>query len=185
MAFNATSQSKLDEILPIRGVCIGAPTPDGVQPFINWIKSDLIPRKVNTLVLRVDFGYEFKSYPELIAENALSKKDVKKLVKVCSEGGIDIIPQVNLLGHQSWSTKKNKLMEKYPQFNETPYVPIENQMEWPNEYGYYCLSYCPLHPDVHDIVFEVMDEIVDVFEAKAFHAGMDEVFYLGDDRCSR
>jgi hypothetical protein len=41
IVFNAPSQSKLDEILPIRGVCIGAPTPDGIQPFIDWIKNDL------------------------------------------------------------------------------------------------------------------------------------------------
>src|SRR5690606_35293907 len=29
------------------------------------------------------------------------------------------------------------------------------------------------------------DEIVEAFEADAFHAGMDEVFYLGDDSCPR
>ena len=146
------------------------------NPLSIGLKMTWFPEKINTLVLRVDFGYEFKPHPELIAENALSKKDVKKLVKACRDGEINIIPQLNLLEHQSWSTKKNTLMEKYPQFNETPYVPIEQKMEWPNEYGYYCLSYCPLHPDVHHVVFDVMDEIVEVFEAKAFHAGMDEVF---------
>jgi sarcosine oxidase delta subunit len=30
-----------------------------------------------------------------------------------------------------------------------------------------------------------MDELMDVFEADAFHAGMDEVFYLGEDQCPR
>ena len=30
-----------------------------------------------------------------------------------------------------------------------------------------------------------MDEICDVFETNAFHAGMDEVFYLGDEKCPR
>jgi N-acetyl-beta-hexosaminidase len=34
-------------------------------------------------------------------------------------------------------------------------------------------------------VFAIVDEICTVFEADAFHAGMDEVFYIGDDRCPR
>ena len=137
------------------------------------------------MVLRVDYRYSYKSHPELVGDNALSKKEVKKIVNACREGGIKIVPQVNLLGHQSWYAKVGKLLEKYPQFNETPHVPTDQEIQWPNEWGLYCLSYCPLHPDVHDVVFEVIDEIVEVFEAEAFHAGMDEVFYLGDDKCPR
>ena len=57
--------------------------------------------------------------------------------------------------------------------------------EWPNADNLYCKSYCPLHPEVHKMVFDVIDEICDVFETSAFHAGMDEVFYLGDDKCPR
>jgi hypothetical protein len=30
-----------------------------------------------------------------------------------------------------------------------------------------------------------VDEICDAFEAEAFHAGMDEVFYIGESQCSR
>jgi N-acetyl-beta-hexosaminidase len=56
---------------------------------------------------------------------------------------------------------------------------------WPNADNLYCKSYCPLHPEVHKIVFDVMDEICDVFETDAFHAGMDEVFYIGDEKCPR
>jgi hypothetical protein len=57
--------------------------------------------------------------------------------------------------------------------------------EWPNTDGLYCKSYCPLHPKVHEVVFAVVDELVKVFKADAFHAGMDEVFYIGMDRCPR
>ena len=39
-------------------------------------------------------------------------------------------------------------------------------------------KHCPLHPDVHKIVFDLVDEICNVFETDAFHAGMDEVFTL-------
>jgi sarcosine oxidase delta subunit len=57
--------------------------------------------------------------------------------------------------------------------------------QWPNEDDLYCLSYCPLHPGVHTVVFALVDEIMNVFEAKTFHAGLDEVFYIGDDKCPR
>jgi len=33
------------------------------------------------------------------------------------------------------------------------------------------ISYYPLHPDVHKIVFALMDEICDVLETDAFHSG--------------
>jgi hypothetical protein len=174
--------------LAVRGFCIAAPDKDHVDPFVEFIKNELVPRNVNTLVLRIDFNYEYKSHSELRSENPLSEMDVKKIVRACQSGGIRVIPQVNLLGHQSWFENVGRLLEVYPQFSETPWVPVDSlpdDLDWPNEWGLYCLSYCPLHPEVHDVVFDVIDEIVDVFEADAFHAGMDEVFYLGDDKCPR
>ena len=57
--------------------------------------------------------------------------------------------------------------------------------EWPNADGLYCKSYCPLHPEVHKVVFDLIDEICDAFQTDAYHAGMDEVFYIGDDKCPR
>ena len=116
---------------------------------------------------------------------SLSKADVKKLVEVCRNNQIRIIPQINLLGHQSWASKVNSLLRVYPEFDETPRVKMPQKYVWPNTDKLYCKSYCPLHPDVHKVVFDVMDEICDVFETDAFHAGMDEVFYIGDEKCPR
>lgn len=187
-SFNVWSQDKLDMVLPVRGICLSAPKPEGVDKFVNFIRDELVPKKVNTLVILIDYGYAFKSRPELAGENPLTEQHVKKIVRACREGGIRIIPQINLLGHQSWFQQVGQLLKAYPQFNETPHVPTgegSGELKWPNEWGLYCLSYCPLHPEVHEVVFDAVDEIVEVFEADAFHAGMDEVFYLGDDKCPR
>jgi len=46
-------------------------------------------------------------------------------------------------------------------------------------------NYCPLHPDVHKVVFDVVDEIVEACRSDAFHAGMDEVFYIAHPDCER
>lgn len=179
------AQSDSDALMPVRGLSIAAPGPEYVDEFVEFVRDELIPRRVNTLVLRVDFGYEYESHPELRDDDPLSREDVEKLVAVADEGDIRIIPQVNLLGHQSWAGTLGKLLSEYPEFDETPEIEMPEEYEWPNEDGLYCKSYCPLHPEVHDVVFAVVDEIMEVFQADAFHAGMDEVFYIGEDQCPR
>mgnify|MGYP003574993577 CR=1 FL=1 len=175
----------IEALLPVRGFCIASPRPDKLDQFVKFIDEELAPRLVNTLILRVDYNYQYTSHPELRDSIALSKAEVQKLVDICRKHDIRIIPQVNLLGHQSWAGRVGSLLRNYPQFDETPHVQMPAEYKWPNPDGLYCKSYCPLHPDVHKIVFEVMDEICDAFQTDAFHAGMDEVFYIGDDKCPR
>lgn len=170
---------------PVVGLCIAAPGPDRLDQFITFMEKELAPNGVNTLVLRIDFNYEYKSHPNLRAEQALSEKEVKKLVASAKKNGIALIPQINLLGHQSWAGTLGKLLEVYPEFDENPSVQMPEEYKWPNEDGLYCKSYCPLHPEVHNVVFALVDEIMEVFEATAFHAGMDEVFYIGEEECPR
>lgn len=179
------AQQPLDSLLTVRGFAIKAPNVDEVDRFVKFMDEELAPRNVNTLILRVDYNYQYESRPELRDSVALSKRDVKKLVSAGKRNGIRLIPQVNLLGHQSWADDLGNLLEEYPEFDETPDIEIPDEYEWPNEDGLYCKSYCPLHPDVHDVVFDIVDEIVEVFEADAFHAGMDEVFYIGHENCPR
>jgi len=179
------AQTEPDSLFPIRGLSIALPERENLDRFIKFIHEELSIRKVNTLILRVDYKYKYISHPELQDENALSEEDVKKIVNACKKHKIEIVPQINLLGHQSWANKLSKLLVVYPEFDETPHVKIPENYIWPNADGLYCKSYCPLHPGVHKVVFELMDEICEVFESKAFHAGMDEVFYIGDDQCPR
>ncbi len=170
---------------PVRGLCISAPSVDIIDKFVEFIDNNLAPDGLNVLILRIDYQYEYTSHPELIGDNPYSKKDVKKLVKVCQKNNIRLIPQINLLGHQSWHSTAGKLLQVYPEFDETPNIQIPEKYEWPNSDNLYCKSYCPLHPEVHGVVFDLVDEICDVFETDAFHAGLDEVFYIGDDNCPR
>jgi hypothetical protein len=91
---------------------------------------------------------------------------------------VKLIPQINLLGHQSWAKETAPLLRAHPDFDETPGSYPENQ-------GIYCRSYCPLHPQVHDVVFDLIDDLADACQADAFHVGMDEVFLLGEEQCPR
>ena len=176
---------KADSILPVRGFCIAAPQSKNLDEFVKFIDKELAPRSVNTLILRVDYNYQYESHPELRDSAALSKNEVKKLVAVCRKNNIRIIPQIDLLGHQSWAGTTGNLLRVFPEFDETPLVKMPEKYVWPNADGLYCKSYCPLHPEVHKVVFALIDEICDVFESDAFHAGMDEVFYIGEAQCPR
>jgi hypothetical protein len=170
---------------PVRGLCVAAPSVNQVDEFSEFIRSKLAPAGLNLLILRVDWNYEYESHPELRSNNPLTKADVKKLVAACSDNNIRLIPQINLLGHQSWHGTLGKLLEVYPEFDETPKVQLPEKYEWPNADGLYCKSYCPRHPGVHKVVFALVDEIVEAFETDGFHAGLDEVFYIGHEQCER
>ena len=184
---------KIDGILPVRGLVIAAPRPAGVDQFCKFIDEELGPGHFNMLVLRVDWNYAYECHPELRDPTCLSKDDVKKMVAVCKKHNIQLAPQINLLGHQSWDGTTYALLREYPEFDEAPHINLDNYRDYylpngnPSPYaeGLYCKSYCPLHPDVHKVVFALVDELMDVFEAEWFHAGMDEVFHIGDERCPR
>src|ERR1700760_2449161 len=106
----AQSQRPLDSLIPIRGFCIDAPRPNGVDSFVRFINEELAPRKVNTLLLLVDYHYQFKTHPELADSGAISNADAKKIVKACAQHNIRVIPQINLLGHQGWEEHTGKLL---------------------------------------------------------------------------
>lgn len=183
------------DIKEIKGITLKAPKPENIDKFLNFISDVLNPDQINTILFRIGWNYEFSSHPELIDDDALSKAQVSKIVKHCKSLGIQVIPQINLLGHQSTlirdekgvavKTKMRPLLANYPQFDETPEIKLPENYSWPNKDGLYTKSYCPLHPGVHEIILAIVDELVNVFKSPYFHAGMDEVFYIGSDNCPR
>ena len=50
------------------------------------------------------------------------------MVEACKSNSIRLIPQINLLGHQSWAGKTYALLRVYPQFDETPDKPLAGHM---------------------------------------------------------
>jgi hypothetical protein len=163
---------------PVRGLYLGAPKPDEVPLTVRFIREALPQEGVNVLVMEFDYRYQYTSHPEVVDADALSKADVQAIVAACREAGVRLIPLINLLGHQSWAAETFGLLRAHPEFDETP-------GKYPNNKDIYCRSYCPLHPDLHKIVFDLLDELAGVCEADAVHVGMDEVFILADADCPR
>lgn len=166
------------EPLPVRGIHLAAPRPDEMDIALRFIREALPKEGVNTLVLEFNYHYRFTSHPEVVDEPALSRQDLERLAAACREANVRLIPMINLLGHQSWAKTTFGLLRSHPEFDETP-------GKYPGNEGIYCRSYCPLHPEVHNVVFDLITELMDATGATDFHAGMDEVFLLGEDDCSR
>ena len=163
---------------PVRGLHVSAPRPDEIPLAVKFIREALPKEGVNLLVLEIGYRYKFTKRPEMADPEGLSPEDLKQLASACREAGVKLITQINLLGHQSWSKNTGALLRAHPEFDETP-------GKYPENKGIYCRSYCPLHPQVHEVVFDLVDELAEACEADAFHAGMDEVFLLGEDDCQR
>ena len=135
----------------------------------------LAARGVNVLVLEVDYGFAFRSHPELrIAEKVITRAGARRFVAACRKHGIEVIPEFQCLGHQSWAKDTWPLLTKYPEFDLTPGA-------FPRNEGIYCREWDPLNPRVLETVLPLIDEIVDAFDADTLHVGMDEVFLLGHD----
>lgn len=133
---------------------------------------------VNLLIAEVNYNFEYISHPELRGPDPISRDTVKKMVNLCREHGIRLIPEFQTFGHQSWAKTTFPLLTRYPQFDETP-------GKYPGNEGIYCRSWCPLHPDLLPIINRLYDELLDAFEADALHVGMDEVFLIASDDCPR
>ncbi|HNR98706.1 MAG TPA: family 20 glycosylhydrolase [Planctomycetota bacterium] len=167
-----------DAALPVRGIHLAAPGKKDVPALLAFIRGALAEEGVNTLILEFGYGFDFTSRPEFADASAPGKEDAARIAAACREKGIALIPQINCLGHQSWAARNGRLLQKHPEFDETP-------GKHPDNAGIYCRSYCPLHPEVHKVLFDLIDELVSACEAQAFHAGMDEVFILADPDCPR
>ena len=164
--------------LPVRGIHLAAPKPDEMSLALRFITEALPKEGVNVLVL--EFNYRFQSVrrPEVVDADALSREQVSQLAEACRSAGIKLIPGINLLGHQSWAKTTFGLLRAHPEFDET-------QGKYPDNQGIYCRSYCPRHPEMHAVLFDLIDELLEWTGADTFHGGMDEVFLLGEDDCPR
>ncbi len=154
-----------------RGFCLGVPRQSDMDVFKRLISETLPAYDCNTLVLLIRYQYQFKSHPKAAGWNPLSADQVSEIAELCRKNNIRLIPKMNLLGHQSEKDRGSELglLKAYPEFDETPEL----------ESVRYCRSLCPRHPKVKGVVFDLVDEIIDAFQADAIHVGLDEVFEIG------
>jgi len=162
--------------LPVRGIHFSAPGTAEVPVFTKFIRDALQKEGVNTLVLEFDYRFKFQKHPEIADVDPYSVEQVKQIAQACKDAHIRLIPQINLLGHQSWEENTESFLRVHPEFDET-------RGKYPGNKGIYCRSYCPNAPGIHKVIFDSIDELADACGSDAFHCGMDEIFILADPDC--
>ncbi len=90
----------------------------------------------------------------------LTQEEVRTLVAYCRSRGLKVIPECPLFCHADY------LVMAFPEIRER-----EGDMH-PD-------SYCPNHPDTYTYVFDVLEEVIDVFRPEAVHIGHDEAYSVG------
>ena len=160
-----------------RGVHLSVQSGDQAKALIEAMPR-LASVGVNVIIAEVDYSFEFQSHPEVRSDRYVTKAEAQELSRAAHSYGIRLIPQLNCLGHQSWSKNTLPLLAKHPEFDETP-------GQFPENKGIYCRSWCPQHPEINAFVFALIDELIDAFDADAFHVGMDEVFLICSEFCPR
>lgn len=174
----------------LRGVHFFMPAREDI-PFIKrLIRYVLAPMRMNTIFLQVTAGMRFDRRPEIneawekgnreAAEGKkppvphgqlgggsyLTKEEVREIVEYARAYGFEVIPEVQSLSHVEYLTMT------YPGIAE------RSEDTYPD-------SYCPLHPESHKIVFDMIDEVIEVFQPLRYiEMGHDEVYTMGVcERC--
>lgn len=169
-----------------KGIVLTAPLRECVDDTVKFIDEYLAPNGCNLICMQIRYRYQFKRHPECMGYDPLSEEDIKKIVRVCKKHGIRLLPKMNLHGHQSGLPNtptdgilhghhecipdiRDGLLRAYPEFDEQASEPG----------SYYSRSLCLTNPLVKIILFDLIDELLEVFEADGMHIGCDEVLNIG------
>lgn len=186
---------------PFRGLKVYMPAPNDLESFYKTVDM-LAYFRYNKIIIEVGGAMEYKSHPEINeswiefckemnkypdraneiqnktypwAKNSIHfenggglwlKQDVVRgLIKYCEDRGFEVIPEMPTLSHADYLLMAHRDL-------------AERQDDaWPD-------VYCPSNPASYELVFDLFEEVIDVFKPKIMHIGHDEYYSIGIcDKC--
>lgn len=97
--------------------------------------------------------------------DVLTHDEMKEIVRQCRERGLNVIPEVPSLSHSDY------IVQAYPELNERKEDPYPD-------------TYCPSNPKSYEVLFDVIDEVLEVFDPEYVNIGHDEAYTFAlCDRC--
>ncbi len=105
------------------------------------------------------------AHPDNGDGDVLTQQEVAELINYCQFRGLDVYPEVPTLSHSDY------ICYAHPEIAERKEDPYPD-------------SYCPNHPDTYPIVFDILEEVIEVFKPKMVNIGHDEMYSIGVcERC--
>ena len=189
-------------MMPFRGVHLFIPSAANMDYAKRLIKYVISPMGYNTIIMQVSGGLQYESHPKIwqayeeavalsrqgkcpyfphmgIAEGKpIPKELLKEYLAYIRSFGIEIIPEVQSLAHVQYLT------HAYPEIAEVAAKEHDDAVDTREEdtlpSDYYKHDYCPSNPRTYEILFDILDEVIEVFQPKEYvHMGHDEVKNIG------
>ncbi len=177
---------------PFRGIYLFLPGPENIPFFKRFVSDFAALYKFNTIMIEMNACMRLDAHPELNTgwveftrdtnysrrnyppgalhdreQNSshqdcgdgafIEKEDVAGLVRWAAQNHIETVPVIPSLTHSFY------LLSKHKELSEVP------GDKWPD-------TYCPSNPNSYQLLFEVMDEFLDVMKPRMVHTGHDEWF---------
>lgn len=174
---------------PFRGIKLYLPGHENIAYFQRFVRDFLALYKYNRVIVELNAAMRLDRHPELNAgwldlrrdlnatrrdrspgpggqfqdsANAdtadgevLEKSEVAALVTYARQNHVEVIPEIPSLTHSYY------LLTRHRELAEIP------EAEWPD-------TYCPSNPQVYNLLFDVLDEYIEVMKPRMVHAGHDE-----------
>ena len=108
----------------------------------------------------------------------LEKDEVKDLAEYARSFGFEIVPEVQSFGHVQYITYA------HPEIAETAESVHDKKMDTrladqpPSTFYHH--SYCPLHEKSYEIIYDIIDEVIEAARPERYvHMGHDEIYQIG------
>ena len=175
--------------MPFRAIKLYLPGHENIAYFKRFVRDVMALYKYNKLILEMNAAMRLDRHPELNAgwiefakdlkytrrerssgpghqlqdsANAdtadgevLEKEEVADLVRYVRQFHIDVIPEIPSLTHSYYLLTRHRDLAEI------------QDAEWPD-------TYCPSAPKVYDLLFDVLDEYIEVMKPSMVHIGHDE-----------
>ena len=186
----------------LRGFHMGLPHKSQFELTRRLFRYVLVPMRYNMIVVEFAGAMRFDRHPKIAekwmeainnfnegkqpalphsgmvgGQSILEKDEVRLFLSYARELGIEIVPEVQSLGHVQFITYA------YPEIAEIDvngkYTEDERR-EDPRPSVYYDHCYCPSIPRSLEIIKDLFDEIIEVAKPERYvHIGHDEVYHIG------
>nr|MBQ4317928.1 family 20 glycosylhydrolase [Clostridia bacterium] len=182
-------------VCPIRGYRVYRPGRENIDEFKKMIDM-LIYYKYNSIILEIGGAMEYKNHPEINKSwvefcndvrrysgraheiqhgtypwpknsihcdngdgSFLTQEECKDIAAYCRERSINVIPEEPTMSHSDY------MLFGRPDLRE-------------QALDEYADTYCPSNPESYKLAFELLDEVIDVFNPEYINIGHDELYIV-------
>ncbi len=198
-------QIKDQPFMQIRGVHLALPDRDKIDFFKRIVRYMIAPLGFNNIYIQLSATMEYKSHPEInrvwadacdkyhkgeyplpphydfVSHDILTHEEVKDICAYIRSFGLEIIPEVQSFGHTQYLTMSHPELAEIDS-DEEQAVDLFVADITPGKFYKHCM--CPNHPDYYKLIFDVIDEVIEVVQPEKYlHIGHDEIYVVG--KCER